>query len=76
MPFQQNLIIKKSLCNATKSLCSNRWQLHQEEKNWDHNPYGTDETLRLRLSLSKVFSRSTDFSRLQTEESPENKLEG
>lgn len=55
---------------------SNRWQLHQEEKNWDHNPYETDETLRLRLSLSKVFSRSTDFSRLQTEESPENKLEG
>lgn len=57
-------------------MCSNRWQLHQEEKNWDHNPYETDETLRLRLSLSKVFSRSTDFSRLQTEESPENKLEG
>lgn len=45
-----------------------------EKKFRRHNPYETGEVLRLRLSLSKVFSRSTDFSKLHTEESPANRL--
>ena len=38
-------------------------------------PHRTGEVLRLCLSLSKVFSRSTDFSRWHIEDSPENKLQ-
>lgn len=76
--FPKNQIFKKSLCNVRKSFNVKQQMAVAvgcgEKKFRSHNPYETGEVLRLRLSLSKVFSRSTDFSKLQTEESPVNRL--
>lgn len=76
--FPKNQIFKKSLCNIRKSFNVKQQMAVAvgcgEKKFRSHNPYETGEVLRLRLSLSKVFSRSTDFSKLQTEESPVNRL--
>lgn len=76
--FPKNQIFKKSLCNVRKSFNVKQQMAVvvgcEEKKFRSHNPYETGEVLRLRLSLSKVFSRSTDFSKLQTEESPVNRL--
>lgn len=41
----------------------------------NRKPNGRGDVLRLRISLSKVFSRSTDFSRWHIEDSPANKLQ-
>lgn len=76
--FPKNQIFKKSLCNIRKSFNVKQQMAVavgcEEKKFRSHNPYETGEVLRLRLSLSKVFSLSTDFSKLQTEESPVNRL--